>query len=357
MFARLAAVELLVMALAFGLAAALSRTAPPAAGAPTSDLVESLTGYPMPAAPTPGSWLTAWQPDLLWVLVGGLAAVGYLAGIAKLYRRGDSWPVMRTLVFLLGLTGLIYVTCGWPAVYGRVSFSAHMIMHMALSMIVPPLLVLGAPVTLALRVLPARPDGTRGAREWILAALGSRFLQVISWAPIAALLFAGSLIAFYYSDAFELSLTTHVGHELMTAHFLLVGYLFAWVLIGVDPGPARPGYPLRLVMLFATMAFHAFFFLAVMNGEAVLQPHYFELLNRPWGRPLLLDQQYGGGIGWGIGEAPTLMIALVLAYQWFKADERDARRYDRAADRDGDAELKAYNEMLAKLAQRDKAHP
>jgi cytochrome c oxidase assembly factor CtaG/putative copper export protein len=357
MFARLAAVELLVMALAFGLAAALSRTAPPAAGAPTTDLVESLTGYAMPPAPTPGSWLTAWQPDLLWVLVGGLAAVGYLAAIVKLHRRGDPWPVMRTVVFVLGLLGLIYVTCGWPAVYGRVSFSAHMIMHMALSMIVPPLLVLGAPVTLVLRVIPARSDGTRGAREWILAVLGSRFLRVISWAPVAALLFAGSLVAFYYSNAFELALTTHVGHELMTTHFLLVGYLFAWVLIGIDPGPARPGYPLRLILLFATMGFHAFFFLAVMNGETVLQPHYFELLNRPWGRPLLADQQYGGGIGWGIGEVPTLMIALVLAYQWFQNDERDARRYDRAADRDGDAELKAYNEMLSKLAQRDKAAP
>lgn len=357
MFARLAAVELLVMALAFGLAAALSRTAPPAAGAPTADLVESLTGYPMPVAPTVGSWFTAWQPDLLWVLVGGLAAIGYLLAVVKLHRRGDSWPVLRTVVFLLGVLSLFYVTCGWPAVYGRVSFSAHMIMHMALTMVVPPLLVLGAPVTLALRVLPGRTDGTRGAREWIMAALGSPFLRVISWAPVAALLFAGSLVGFYYSGAYQLSLTTHVGHELMTVHFLLVGYLFAWVLIGVDPGPARPGHPLRLVMLFATMAFHAFFFLAVMNGEAVLASSFFDQLKRPWGRSPLLDQQFGGGIGWGIGEAPTLLIALVLAYQWFQSDERDARRYDRAADRDGDAELRAYNEMLERLAQRDKARP
>jgi cytochrome c oxidase assembly factor CtaG/putative copper export protein len=354
MFARLAGVELLVMAVAFGLAAALSRTAPPAAGAPTTDLTESLTGYPMPPAPTVWSWFTAWQPDLMWLVLVGLAAVGYLSAAGRLHWRGDHWPVLRTVPFLIGLAALVYVTCGWPAMYGRVTFSGHMILHMALSMIVPPLLVLGAPVTLSLRVLSARQDGTRGAREWILAFVGSPFLKVISFAPVAAVLFAGSLVAFYYSGLFGLALTTHVGHELMHVHFLLVGYLFAWVLIGIDPGPARPGYPLRLMLLFATMAFHAFFFLAIMNGDTVLQLHFFEALHRPWGLPLLADQRYGGGIGWGIGEVPTLLIALVLAVQWASSDDRDARRYDRAADRDGDAELAAYNEMLARLAERDR---
>jgi len=353
-FAQLAAVELAVMGVAFGLAAALSRTPPPAAGERTTDLAQSITGYPLPVAPTATRWLTSWQPDLLWVVLICLAAAGYLVAVRALQVRGDRWPVSRTLVFLLGLALLTYVTCGGPAVYGRVTFSGHMVMHMLLSMVVPPLLVLGAPILLALRVLPARGDGTRGPREWILAVVGSRFLKVLAFPPVAAVIFAGSLVAFYYSDLFELSLTTHVGHELMMVHFLLAGYLFAWVLVGIDPGPNRIGYPLRLILLFATMAFHAFFFLAVMNGNAVLQPEFFGSLGRTWGRALLADQQYGGGIGWGIGEVPTLLLTLVLAVQWSRSDDRDAKRYDRAADRDGDAELEQYNAMLAKLAGRSR---
>lgn len=354
-FAQLAAVELAVMGVAFGLASALSRTPPPAVGERTTDLAQSITGYPMPLAPTVSRWLTSWQPDLLWVLIAGLAAAGYLVAVRRLQVRGDHWPVLRTLVFLLGLLVLIYVTCGGPAVYGRVTFSGHMIMHMMLTMVVPPLLVLGGPILLALRVLPARTDGTRGAREWILAVLGSRPLKVLAFPPVAAVIFAGSLVAFYYSDLFELSLTTHVGHELMQVHFLLAGYLFAWVLVGIDPGPNRISYPLRLIMLFATMAFHAFFFLALMNGSTVLQPDFFGSLGRTWGRALLADQQFGGGIGWGIGEAPALLLALAIAVQWSASDDREAKRYDRAADRDGDAELEQYNAMLAKLAGRSRS--
>jgi cytochrome c oxidase assembly factor CtaG/putative copper export protein len=351
-FARLGTVELGVMAVAFGLAAALSRTPPPASGSPTITLAESITGYPMPAAPTASSWFTAWHPDLLWVIVAVLAELGYVVAVRRLQARGDHWPAVRTVVWLLGLGLLIYVTCGAPAVYGRVLFSSHMIMHMIMTMGVPPLLVLGAPVTLALRALPARTDGSRGAREWILGAVNSRVLQVLAFPPVAATLFAGSLIAFYYSNLFKLALTTHVGHELMDIHFLFTGYLFAWVLIGIDPGPRRLGYPLRLLLLFITMAFHAFFFLSVMGGNTVLQPEFFGELGRTWGRGLLADQQYGGGIGWGIGEVPTLLIAMVLVAQWAKSDARDAKRYDRAADRDGDAELEAYNAMLAKLSGR-----
>lgn len=354
-FAQLAAVELAVMGIAFGLAAALSRTPPPAAGERTTDLAESITGYPLPPAPTASHWLTSWQPDLLWLLLAGLAAVGYLAAVQRLRIRGDGWPLSRTLIFLLGLALLLYITCGGPATYGRVTFSGHMVMHMLLTMVVPPLLALGGPILLALRVLPARTDGTRGPREWILAVLGSGLLKVLAFPPVAGVIFAGSLVAFYYSDLFELSLTTHVGHELMLVHFLLAGYLFAWVLIGIDPGPNRISYPLRLILLFATMAFHAFFFLALMNGTSVLQPGFFGSLGRTWGRDLLADQQFGGGIGWGIGEAPTLLLTLVLAVQWSRSDDRDAKRYDRAADRDGDAELAEYNAMLAKLAGRSRS--
>jgi len=356
-FARLAVIEVGVMALALGLAAALSRSAPPVSPVPTTGVTpaQSITGYPLPPAPSARHWFTLWQPDLLWVLLVGLGLGLYAAGLVRLARRGDRWPPGRTICWTAGLVVLAYVTCGPPAAYGRVLFSTHMFAHMTLSMAIPALMVLGAPVTLALRTLPARSDGSRGPREWLLAVLGSRPVWLLTRAPVAAALFAGTLVAFYHSWLFGLALTTHVGHELMEIHFLLAGYLFAWVLIGVDPGPPRPTPALRLVMLFATMAFHAFFGVALITGTGVLQASYFGGLGRTWGSPLLDDQRLGGALAWGIGEIPTLLLAVIVAVQWAASDEREARRRDRAADRDGDAELAAYNAMLARLAARDAA--
>ncbi|GLY26958.1 cytochrome c oxidase assembly protein [Kineosporia sp. NBRC 101731] len=356
-FTRLAVVELGVMAMAFGLASALSRTPPPNEGERTTDLAQAITGYPMPPAPNLTRWLTSWQPDLMWVVIAAVALYAYATGVIRLHRRGDTWPVGRTVALVGGLAFLIYTTCGGPAVYGRVTFSGHMVMHMMLTMIVPPLLVLAAPVTLALRTLPVRKDGSRGAREWLLIITESRYLRVLSFPPVAAVLFAGSLVVFYYTDLFELALTTHTGHELMDVHFLFSGYLFAWTMIGVDPGPQRMGFPFRLIVLLATMAFHAFFFLALMNGETVLQPDFFGNLGRTWGSGLLENQQTGGGIGWGIGEFPTLLIAIALMIQWSRSSDREARRYDRQADRDGDAELEAYNQMLSKLSGKKNPTP
>jgi len=213
-----------------------------------------------------------------------------------------------------------------------------------------------APGPRARRTLRARHDGSRGPREWLLALIESRYLRVLTNPVVAALLFAGSLIAFYYSDLLPLALTTHVGHEVMHFHFLAAGYLFMWVLMGVDPGPPRPAPPLRLLILLATMAFHAFFGVALMSGKTVLAPEYFGGLGRTWGDTLLADQQFGGGLAWGIGDLPTLAVALVIAIQWARTDDREARRTDRAADRDGDAELVAYNAMLGRLADHDRTH-
>jgi putative copper resistance protein D len=171
---------------------------------------------------------------------------------------------------------------------------------------------------------------------------------------VAAGLFAGSLIAFYYSPLFELSLRTHTGHVLMTLHFLLTGYLFASVLIGVDPGPRRPAYPLRLVLLFATMAFHAFFGVALIGGSTVLASNVLTTLGRTWGRSPLADQQLGGAVAWGLGELPVVLLGLGVAFAWSRSDDRESRRGDRKAERDGDAELAAYNAHLAQLAERDR---
>jgi cytochrome c oxidase assembly factor CtaG len=273
-------------------------------------------------------------------------------GVRRLRRRGDRWPLGRTVLWVAGWAVFTYATSGAPGIWGRVLFSTHMVMHMAIAMLVPLLLVPAAPVTLALRALPARQDKTWGPREVILQVVHSRVLAVLCHPVVAASLFFVSLAVFYYSPAFELALTTHTGHLLMVAHFFLTGYLFIWMLVGVDPGPRRWPPVMLLMVLFATISFHAFFGVVLTGTRELLAPDFFGALHLPWVADPLADQRTAGEIAWGVGEAPTLVLALMVAFAWVRTDRAEAGRRDRQADRDGDAELAAYN---AYLAQR-KAH-
>ncbi|NKX51631.1 cytochrome c oxidase assembly protein, partial [Arthrobacter deserti] len=175
---------------------------------------------------TGSRWVTEWRWDWLWVAFVLTAGALYLTGAVRLHRRGDSWPLLRVHSWLAGLAALTYVPSGAPAVYGMVLFSAHMVDHMALTMVVPLFLVLGAPVTLALKALAPRRDGSRGPRGWILWAVHSKFSAFVTHPLVAAANFAGSIIIFYYSPLFGFALREHVGHELMIVHFLITGYLF-----------------------------------------------------------------------------------------------------------------------------------
>jgi len=347
------AAELAFMGLASGVAAALARTSPPVAAASTTELPDPtpavlLTDRELPPELTAVTWLTQWNLDLLWLLVCGFAVFFYLAGVRRLRRRGDRWPWYRTALWVAGILVLFWVTNGPINVYERYLFSAHMLGHMLLSMAVPVLLVLSAPVTLALRTIRKREDGSRGAREWVMLAVHSRVAAVLTHPLVAGGLFAVSLWVFYYSPLFRWSTEDHVGHTWMVLHFLITGYLFAQTLVGIDPIAGRPPYPLRLLLLLATMAMHAFFGLSLVTGTALLLSDWYGAMGRTWGLAPLDDQQAAGGIAWSVGEVPTVALAILVAVLWSRSDERDAHRGDRAADRDGDSELAAYNEMLAK---------
>jgi putative copper resistance protein D len=354
-FGRLVLAELALMGLAVGVAVALARSAPPVPDTPIAEPTpaEVFTGYPAPAPLTASAWFTTWRVDWLWLAVAVLMVGLYLAGWQRLRRRGDAWPLARVVLWVLGWAVFLFATQGGPGIYGRVLFSAHMVMHMAVAMLVPLLLVPAAPLTLALRALRSRPDKTWGPREVILQLVHSRYLGALANPVVASALFFFSLAIFYYSPLFELALTTHTGHVAMMVHFLFSGYLFVWVLIGLDPGPKRWSPLLLLVVLFATMAFHAFFGVIMTGGTTLLAPDFFGRLDLAWVPDPLADQQRAGAIAWGVGEAPTLALALVVAAQWVRSDRVEARRRDRQADRDGDAELAAYN---AQLAQRRAAH-
>jgi len=354
LFARLIAVELVVMGAAIGIATALARTGNPSLERPApASLAEGLTNYPEPAAPDATSWLTMWRWDWLWGTVAVVAILLYVGGVVRLMRRGDRWPVSRTIVWVLGWATFIWSVCGAPGVYGRVSFSWHMTSHMTIAMIVPILLVLAAPITLIARVESPRKDGTYGPREIVLGLVHSKYVAFWANPIVAGVNFVFGLIIFYYTPLFELALTTHTGHVLMVIHFLLAGYLFAMVLIGVDPGPRKWAPALRLVVLFATMSFHAFFGVAIQSSTSLLAPGFFSIIHIPWIPDPLLDQQQGGAIAWGIGDVPSLLLAMLLVLSWVRSDDAEARRHDRQADRDHDADLTAYNARLASIAEHD----
>jgi putative copper resistance protein D len=277
----------------------------------------------------------------------------YLFGVYRLKKRGDAWPIGRTISWLLGMGLLLWITCGPLNVYEQYLFSVHMLAHMILTMGVPVFLVPGAPVTLLLRASEVRKDDSRGLREWVLWAVHTPWARLVSHPIFAAINFAASLVIFYFTPLFAWSTKDHLGHEWMIVHFLITGYLFVQAVIGVDPGPTRLSPLLKLMLLIGTLAFHAFFGLSLMSGNGLLLADWYGAMGRTWGESPIADQQTGGAIAWGIGEIPAAVLTIIVSIQWFKSDSRDAKRLDRASDRTGNKDVDDYNEMLAKLAKRD----
>ncbi|CAB4576071.1 unannotated protein [freshwater metagenome] len=352
-FWSLVAFELFVMGAAMGLGTALAATPLPQNPNEFAPLTpaEILTGDPLPPELTPMGWLTVWDFDLLWLVVAVIGIAAYLFGVIRLRSRGDSWPIGRTVSWILGMLVLLYVTNGAPNAYQEFLFSMHMVGHMMLSMLVPVLLVPGAPVTLITRVQPARKDGSWGLREWALWAVHTPYAWLISHPLFAAFNFAMSLVLFYYTPLFRWATEEHLGHQWMIVHFLITGYLFVQSLIGVDPQPHKPAFPLKLMLLIGTMAFHAFFGLGLMNEQSLLLADWFGSMGRTWGDDPLADQAAGGAFAWGVGEIPTIIITLMVVWQWSRSDDRERKRLDRASDREGNQDLSDYNEMLARISQ------
>ncbi|GAA3936184.1 cytochrome c oxidase assembly protein [Microbacterium soli] len=348
--------ELALMGLASGAAAALARTPPPLGEQPPVDptAAQRLTRSPLPPELTLDRWFTSYDIDILWAIAVGFGVFLYAAAVLRLHRRGDAWPLHRTIFWMAGLLLLLWVTCGPLNEYQDYLFSVHMAGHMALSMAIPLLLVSGAPVTLALRAIHKRDDGTRGGREWILWAVHSPFSRIITNPVVAAAIFVVSLWAFYFTDLVRWAMYDHLGHEWMIIHFLLSGYLLVMTLVGIDPLPYRMPYAGRMITLIAVMAAHSFFGMAIMMQEGLMVAEWFGSMGRTWGPTPMEDQYIGGGIAWSVGEIPTLILAITLGIQWSRSDERLQRRSDRHADRTGDLELEEYNARLAKLAEQDR---
>ncbi|WP_372907120.1 cytochrome c oxidase assembly protein [Saccharopolyspora indica] len=352
---RLGAVEALVMFATIGIGVALGRTPPPdgvVRGVP--DRTELLIGYPLPEPPTAFRLMFDWRFDLVYGTLALAMAALYLVGVRRLRKRGDSWPVGRTIAWLCGCATLLVATSSGIGKYAPAVFSVHMGQHMLLSMLAPVFLVLAGPTSLALRVFkPAGKEQPPGPREWLLAFVHSPVTRVLTNPIVALVLFVGSFYALYFTGLFEAALTQHWAHLAMNAHFLLVGYIFYWPVIGVDPAPRQLPPMGKVGLVFASMPFHAFFGIALMMSSTVIGGDFYRGLDLPWSTDLLADQRLGGGLAWASGEVPLVVVMLALLIQWSRADNRAARRIDRKADADGDADLNAYNEMLKQLADKD----
>jgi len=355
---RIILVEALIMGAAVALGSWLSGTRPPVGKEEVFSPALAIVGFPTPGAPNITRLLSLYDPDALIIGILITLVALYVKGVSILKKRGDEWPVGRTVAFAMGIAVLDFATSGGLGVYAKFSFEYHMIAHMVIGMLAPIGLVLGAPITLALRALPqGRTPDERGVRGMLIAFLHSRYSVIITNPLTALALFDGSLFVLYFTNLFGNLMQSHPGHLFMNIHFLLAGYLFFHVIIGIDPNPKKIPHLVRIVILFAAMSIHAFFAIALLATTTLIDGGYYGSLKTPWLGDLLADQHAAGAIAWGMGELPIILALIATFIQWMRDDSREAKRIDRnearmAAMGEPD-ELAQYNNYLSQLQRRN----
>jgi len=354
---RLIVNELMVMGITVAIGAWLSTTSPPISNGDIkleADPILSITGISMQPAPNFSRIFWSYIPDgpMLGLLI--LLTALYVKGVLTLSRRGDKWPVGRIVSFAIAVAITDFATSGGLGVYAHFAFSYHMIAHMLLGMVAPIGFVLSAPITLMMRALPHSRDGIeRGLRGTLIQIIHSRYSRIITFPVVALLIFDGSLFGLYMTPLFGSLMRSHSGHFVMDIHFLLAGYLFFYVIVGVDPNPRKIPHIVRIITLFAAMSIHAFFSIALLSTSTLVDGGFYATLHRLWNTNLLADQHLGGSIGWAMGEVPILIALVATFIQWTRDDTRESKRIDRAADRaeamGEEDELAKYNKYLASL--------
>ncbi len=278
---------------------------------------------------TPDTLLTAWTFEP-WVVAGLVLMVGlYLWGVRRLAARGDRWPVGRTLAWCVGGAGTVAVALlSALGTYDTVLFSVHMVQHILLSMVAPVLMAVGAPITLLLRNL-----GGLGRRR-VVRVLHSWPAKVLTWPPLTTALMIANPYMLYMSGLYPMTLSNDWLHALVHVHFLIIGCLYFWPLIGLDPMPTRIPYYMRMLLIFVTLPFHAFLGVIIMGSPQLIAEDWYLAFNRAWPPSPLEDQNLAGGIMWGAGDLISLIILAVFFVQWFRHSQREAARIDRQLDRE-----------------------
>jgi cytochrome c oxidase assembly factor CtaG/putative copper export protein len=352
---RVLILELLVLAVAIGVSVGLAHLVPPAFLSHPATVMQTVIGYDLTQTPTFTGLVLGWRPDLILGVVALGAITGYGMAVSRLRHRGGTWPQGRTVAWTVGWLVVLVATSSGIGRYSTGAFSLHMITHMALTMCAPAVLVLGGPITLALQTLPrAGPDDAPGVREWLIWLLESRAIRFIAHPAVASIVFAVSFYALYLTGLFGRVMLFHWAHQLMNVLFLLSGYVFYWLVIGVDRPLRTLPYLARLGMLFAVMPFHVLFGVILMNKHTVIAETFYRYLSVPWVPDLLADQRLGGIVSWATGAIPVIVVMLVLLTRWTRDDEHETRRIDRRPVNGDDGDHDAYNVLLARLADRDR---
>ena len=347
---RLLPLEVVTLILIMSIGAVLNRFTPVEDAPGSFDKVRELVGISLPPEPTVSRVFFEYEANGLILGILIFATALYIRGVVALSRRGVKWPVGRTISFAIGISLLDYATSGGLGLYAHFSFQYHMIAHMTLSMIAPIAIILSAPITLALRTLPiGREKEERGIRGLLITFLHSKPTAVWTHPLVALAIFDGSLFALYFTPLFGNLMSSHFGHMIMDLHFIAAGLLFFHVIVGIDPNPRRVHHLVRVVLLLGAMSIHAFFSVALMSANELIDGGYYMLLNRPWATDLLSDQKVGAAIGWAMGEIPIVMALIATFIQWMRSDAREASR----ADKRSAVDLAEYNEYLQMLSLRE----
>jgi putative membrane protein len=286
-------------------------------------------------APAFPAVLLEWRLDPLAIAGIGLVALAYWWATLRVARAhpGKPHPRRRSVAFMAGLAALAIALLSPIEAYEGTLFSVHMVQHLLLEMVAAPLLLAGAPITLALRT------SSPSIRRVLLAILHSWPLRLLAFPVVAWVLFAGVNWGWHFSALYDQALENAALHYFQHATFLGAALLFWWPVLGADPSPWRMPHPVRLLYLFLAMPQNSFLGVALMSTSSVLYPHYATNL-RAWGPTPLEDQQLGGVIMWVAGDLAFLAGMAIVVALWMRHEEERTRRLDArlAAERAGDSE-------------------
>ena len=301
----------------------------------------------MPTEPPTLLRLFTPQFDATSVLPGFavVALIVYLLGVRAVRRRGMRWPWHRTANFVAGIATVLLVTATQVMGYGMMLFSIHMLQKMALTVLAAMLLMLGAPVSLAIRSLPRYGWGAV-SRRLVLRALRSRTARVLAHPVVTTVIFVGSLYGIYFTPLFDFLMGGWLGNVGMLVFFLGTGLLAFGGAFALGPWPHRASPPIRLAELVLPGPLHAFFAVALMLASSPVV-RAFASPPADWGIDVMTDQLAAGNIIWGFGEVPSIIAFTIVYLQWTRSEETRTK----VSDRHVDADLEAYNAHLRKLAQ------
>lgn len=345
-------VEVVCAAVAITVTGASGQLVPPRYLVPQTPVVNYL-GYPLPPRPTVASLMLPGRPNLLMLVLAVAGVASYLLAVRRIRRGGLPWQAGRTIAWIIGWFIVAYLASAglWSA--SSIIFSWHMLVHMLFNMLVPALLVMGAPITLLRQVLDSGRDELMNPR--------AVFDSLLNWGPMKILfgpfigwaVFVASFYVVYFTPVFGWLMRYHWGHQWMLLHFMAAGLLLFEFVIGLDELPSSLPHIGRLGFVITAMPFHSFFAVITMGAHQIIGRDYYLTLAVPWIHDLAANQNLGGQITWATGEPPMAVVLLALCVQWFLSDRRDQRRLDKAEDEGLEDSLAAYNEMLARMAGQD----